>query len=422
MTVNERNRLTVGVIGTLLTTLATSATAERPKYRVEPYEVYPGPRIVWSLPMALNNQNVACGRSEGPMEARATRWHPDETVVGLDYSIFPRANALAINESNWTAGLSYYLWDMWQAVVWAPDGSATVLGGLWQSYEGLSEVRGLNDFSVAAGVSSSDDSLARAFRWTAETGMEDIGSLGGPRAVATAINNQGTIVGYSDTADIDTHAFIYRDGDISPLGLLPGGTLAEALDINEQGVVVGGADTGAVADEPLLRFHAVLWDESSPGLVPAPPLDLGVPFPGGQSYAVAINEAGQVVGNGENPEVPGDYYFPWIWEDGQMKLLQGLIPPDTDWILYQVTDINDNGWIVGNDAYGRAQGFVLIPLQDGDMDYDGDVDLSDHAAFANCLTGPAGGVPVDCISADIDEDADVDLRDFAKLARAYGLP
>ncbi|HEY3242758.1 MAG TPA: hypothetical protein VGM03_05340 [Phycisphaerae bacterium] len=51
-----------------------------------------------------------------------------------------------------------------------------------------------------------------------------------------------------------------------------------------------------------------------------------------------------------------------------------------------------------------------------DSDADGDIDLRDVAAFANCFTGPAGGVPTSaCAANDQDGDADVDLLDYATL-------
>lgn len=62
---------------------------------------------------------------------------------------------------------------------------------------------------------------------------------------------------------------------------------------------------------------------------------------------------------------------------------------------------------------------VLIP---GDTDDDGDVDLSDYAAFADCLAGP--GAEVDpgcnaCVDADFDDDGDTDLADFAEFVRQF---
>lgn len=58
----------------------------------------------------------------------------------------------------------------------------------------------------------------------------------------------------------------------------------------------------------------------------------------------------------------------------------------------------------------------------GDFDGDGDVDLADFAAFAQCFGGsnlpPAGGCPPG-VNADLDGDSDVDLADFAIFSQNF---
>ena len=55
---------------------------------------------------------------------------------------------------------------------------------------------------------------SRAFMWSNQTGMIDIGTLGGAYAQAYAINEGGYITGASQTQGmgpmLTTHAFIYR--------------------------------------------------------------------------------------------------------------------------------------------------------------------------------------------------------------------
>ncbi len=58
-----------------------------------------------------------------------------------------------------------------------------------------------------------DSSESRAFMWTYQTGMIDIGTLvGGSSAQANAINEAGFITGTSRTGAmfVTTHAFIYQ--------------------------------------------------------------------------------------------------------------------------------------------------------------------------------------------------------------------
>jgi probable HAF family extracellular repeat protein len=366
--------------------------------------------------------------SDGPSEIKATLWHPDGSLEVLPGYAFPREKAFDINNGNMVGGLSYYEWDRWEAAVWAPDGTITTLGGLWEVTKGCSEIHGVNDAGVAVGISTSDTSLGRAFRWTAETGMVDIGTLGGNEAKAWAINNEGVIVGWSLDETLQVRPFAFDYGRFIELGLLPGGTNGEALAINDNRLIVGGSTClGGEGENQAPAFHPVMWRIAPPDVArpePAIPdaVDLGVMFPLAQAYAVAINNRGQVVGNSTSQDIPFDYVCPWIWEDGVMRPLQELIPPGTGWVLERVTDINDHGWITGQDDHSMAKGFVLIPLQDGDLDYDGDVELDDFAAFGGCIAGPGHFVSDTCQAADIDEDGDIDLADFARLTRTFGRP
>jgi len=55
----------------------------------------------------------------------------------------------------------------------------------------------------------------------------------------------------------------------------------------------------------------------------------------------------------------------------------------------------------------------------GDDDCDGQVDLTDYAAYFDCLTGPTGALPPGCAPFDFDGDGSVDLADLAGLQRAF---
>jgi photosystem II stability/assembly factor-like uncharacterized protein len=57
----------------------------------------------------------------------------------------------------------------------------------------------------------------------------------------------------------------------------------------------------------------------------------------------------------------------------------------------------------------------------GDMDNDGDVDLTDYAVLPDCEAGPEGEASLDCIQtgADLDADGDVDLKDFSLFQNVF---
>ena len=87
-------------------------------------------------------------------------------------------------------------------------------------------------------------------------------------------------------------------------------------------------------------------------------------------------------------------------------------------------DINDWGevvWSWAKDPPNWAGGIRLLRrIRTGDAEFDGDVDLVDYTAFADCMTGP-GRVDrlCDCRFLDIDHDGDVDLADFARFQNGF---
>ncbi len=75
---------------------------------------------------------------------------------------------------------------------------------------------------------------------------------------------------------------------------------------------------------------------------------------------------------------------------------------------------------------GRSQGGVVtggfwFEQPPGDCNATGVADLLDHADFADCLSGPGGGLLMpDCNCFDVDGDNDTDLFDVAELQVFFG--
>jgi probable HAF family extracellular repeat protein len=149
---------------------------------------------------------------------------------------------------------------------------------------------------------------------------------------------------------VGPHAFVAVANTMVDLGLLPGAdpeaAWSDAVAINDAGQIVGWAHT---AVSPFPR-HAVLWSASY--VIQ----DLGT-LGGPTSTAVDINNAGQVIGMSD---VPGGASHGFIWTaGGGMQDLTTLLGyPATD-----VAAINDAGQIAGTYVApgGETHAFLYTP-------------------------------------------------------------
>jgi probable HAF family extracellular repeat protein len=84
--------------------------------------------------------------------------------------------------------------------------------------------------------------------------MTDLGTLGGANSHALAVNERREVVGLSDTASGEQHAFVWRDGVMTDLGALAGPGASAAVDINDRGQVVGFLES-----DNILQPRSILW-------------------------------------------------------------------------------------------------------------------------------------------------------------------
>jgi probable HAF family extracellular repeat protein len=131
------------------------------------------------------------------------------------------------------------------ACVWLmlSGGWAQQLIWLGQLPGGLeSEALGVSaDGTVVVGTAINADGFRRAFRWTAPTGMQDLGTLGGVLSIGNAISADGqTIVGYSSNQNGQLLAFRWRNGQMEPLRPLGNVVWSEAYGVSADGAVIAG--------------------------------------------------------------------------------------------------------------------------------------------------------------------------------------
>lgn len=109
-----------------------------------------------------------------------------------------------------------------------------------------SVANGINDAGDVVGAATNGDrSVERPFLLKGGAGgtFVDLGTLGGDRGEATGINELDQVIGWSETAAGEPHAFLWTEQDgMVDLGMLPGGTFSYAAAINEYGQIVGWGD------------------------------------------------------------------------------------------------------------------------------------------------------------------------------------
>lgn len=293
---------------------------------------------------------------EGGYDSLATAVNNRGTVVGFALNTVPDPFSLV----GFPLQTRAFLWQ---------DGVMQDLGTLG----GPDAIAGLiNDRGEVAGISyppidpAIGSPVVHPFLWYNGT-MIDLGSLGGTDSEPTGLNQNGQVVGFSSLAgDTMTHPFIWKNGQLKDLGTL-GGNSGTTNWINDRGEIAGKADLPGPAPQD---HDAVLWREGRK-------IDLGT-FPGDScSNAYFVNMRGQVVGTSESRDLchmgVGEHAF--LWQHGQMIDLNTVIPAGATLQLTYAVAINDQGEIAG---YGVPIGcdpkdyeicghaYVLLPCDDGD--------------------------------------------------------
>lgn len=313
-----------------------------------------------------------------------------------------------VNESGQVAGQGRNPTGQARAFLW--EGGVTRDLGV-PAGGNLSRARGINNSGDVVGewrILVNGQQRFKAFLY--EDGrMRDLNALipggtGWDLTGAQAINEAGQIVG-SGTIGGETHAFVYENGAVNDLGPILRQPYSAAWGVNDSGDVALGAGSAANQSGAFVYRDGVAENLGNPG-----------PFPA--SEAVGLNDSGQVIGWSFNPgqsvpqgraflyggggaagieplePLPGDLYtrardvdergrvVGWsrndvvgapqseqfsatLWEGGQVKDLNDLIPAESGWKLVDAYAINGSGQVVGSGYKdGSLQAFLLNPVYD----------------------------------------------------------
>lgn len=288
---------------------------------------------------------------------------------------------------------------------------------------------GLNNRGEVVGYGAAGGVREHAFLY--DGAMHDLGTLGGflQNSYAFGINDAGQVAGYSEIGGPPDpngfavyHGFIYSNGQLSDMGVLPGALDSQARAINNAGVATGwgsvrrnleqtailysngqlqrlvstsdattgyainsaGWVAGIMGNVPFFydgsvhplttpnfpgeawgindRGEVTGWADIGPNdaqrafLYDGAMHDLGT-LPGGDiSYAFAINNRGDVVGNADT----ADRGTVFLYTDGRMYDLNSLLDPNPGYAIVQVRAINDKGQIAGSALIDRELHAVLL--------------------------------------------------------------
>jgi probable HAF family extracellular repeat protein len=231
----------------------------------------------------------------------------------------------------------------------------------------LSRGMSINNQGWVAGWSNqAGDAIRHAALWK-DGVITDLKTLGGPSSTVPwpGLNNNGMIVGISQTAEVDPldedwsceaggflpnatnlicRGFVWENGVMHELPTL-GGHHGFATSVNSRGQIVGWAEN--LVHDPTctgvqqLQFRAVMWEPKKGTKQELPPL-----HGDSTSAATSINDSGQAVGiSGDCDQAVGRFsaLHAVLWDHGTVTEIPNL--GGKTW--HTPMDINERGDVVG---------------------------------------------------------------------------
>lgn len=252
---------------------------------------------------SINESGAVAGYSWAATGFPTASWRWENGVFTNLGSIGGYSNSGGINDAGQITG--------WASTTTAGTGGSTVVflhDGVSMKSMGLTPSAHYADASainakgrvVGSFVSQRRVSLTGAHIGDMAGGLHELPTLGGLGSNAVAINDVGKVVGTSETGAIGpdnrylSHGFVWADGVMKDLGTLPGRTQSFAVGINNAGDITGGSYSDSFS---LTERWAVLWPSGGGG-----PIDLNTRIPAGLGIRLTgagpINASGQILASG----------------------------------------------------------------------------------------------------------------------------
>ncbi len=232
------------------------------------------------------------------------------------------------------------------------------------------------DYSVPTGINNYDqicgysfmlgpDGGSMAWLWQSDV-MTPLGTLGGSRSKANAINQAGEIVGYSEIDLPDSsinHACEWFGDSVIDLGVLEGESQSSANDISDNGQIAGSSYHQQTTYPFLTVAKPCLWRDDQ--IIELELVDGYI-----TGTASGVNNNGQVVGNMSMTLAGGDSHA-FLWQNDMMYDLNDRIPNSPDWEIISASNILNTGIIVGTgiNPNGQWRGILLAPSQTDAPEY-----------------------------------------------------
>lgn len=320
----------------------------------------PGPYVVTDLGTIGSVQSAAAndindaGQVTGRAATRAVVWQNGHLT---ELSPTPGSSeGAAINQIGQVAGNArMVLLGQPHPVVWDNGALIDLAPGLPANESG--QANGINDYRQVVGVVNSWVGLL----WDSNGVPTNLGHLGGGGSFPFDINNAGQVVGTSYSTvqtqlGLMQHPFLWQDGKMIDLGLLPGDEDGGASAINNAGQIVGSSG----------RTDPETYETMYRGFLYSDGVMTQIPVPSSDAYAGDINDHGVVVGS---MRAGGGFssHHAWIYADGVVTNLNTRIPTGSGLHLAFASAINNAGQIVGTayDSRGSYHAFLLTPIEPG---------------------------------------------------------